>query len=69
MPKLVCPTCRKEATYQTVADVPFFPFCSRRCQWIDLGKWLNEEYRLSEELPLELEDEAPRRGPRSEPGK
>jgi endogenous inhibitor of DNA gyrase (YacG/DUF329 family) len=22
------------------------PFCSERCRLIDLGKWLNEEYRL-----------------------
>lgn len=23
-----------------------FPFCSPRCKTIDLGKWLNEEYRV-----------------------
>ncbi len=22
------------------------PFCSKRCQHIDLGMWLNESYRL-----------------------
>jgi endogenous inhibitor of DNA gyrase (YacG/DUF329 family) len=22
------------------------PFCSARCRQIDLGKWLNEEYRV-----------------------
>jgi len=26
---------------------PNFPFCSKRCKLIDLGKWLNEEYRIS----------------------
>ncbi len=23
-----------------------FPFCSGRCQLIDLGRWLGEEYRI-----------------------
>ncbi len=25
---------------------PHFPFCSKRCKAIDLGKWLNNEYRI-----------------------
>lgn len=25
---------------------PHTPFCSRRCAQIDLGKWLNEDYRV-----------------------
>jgi endogenous inhibitor of DNA gyrase (YacG/DUF329 family) len=25
------------------------PFCSERCRLIDLGRWLNEEQRLSTE--------------------
>jgi hypothetical protein len=24
----------------------WFPFCSERCQLIDLGSWANEEYRI-----------------------
>ena len=28
-----------------------FPFCSQRCKSIDLGKWLNGEYRISTSLP------------------
>ncbi len=59
MPTLECPTCRAKVTYQMATEVPFRPFCSRRCQLIDLGKWLNEEYRVSEELPPELEDPGP----------
>ena len=23
------------------------PFCSERCQQLDLGRWLNEEYSIS----------------------
>jgi hypothetical protein len=26
------------------------PFCSERCKLVDLGKWLGEEYRISEPL-------------------
>lgn len=26
---------------------PHFPFCSKRCKAIDLGKWLNDEYHIS----------------------
>ena len=24
----------------------FFPFCSARCKGVDLGNWVNEEYRI-----------------------
>ena len=30
---------------------PFHPFCSDRCQRIDLGQWLNESYHV----PVETE--------------
>ncbi|HUS31718.1 MAG TPA: DNA gyrase inhibitor YacG [Kofleriaceae bacterium] len=44
--KARCPTCRgvslKEAN-------KVFPFCSNRCQLIDLGRWLDEDYRVPEE--------------------
>jgi len=33
----------KEATKQA----PFFPFCSERCKLIDLGAWLDVEYRIT----------------------
>ena len=23
-----------------------FPFCSDRCRWVDLGHWLDEDYRI-----------------------
>ena len=48
-----CPTCGKEATWQ---DNPFRPFCSERCKLVDLGKWVNDEYRVpGSELPKEAE--------------
>jgi endogenous inhibitor of DNA gyrase (YacG/DUF329 family) len=27
------------------------PFCSERCKLIDLGKWIDEEYRIAGENP------------------
>jgi endogenous inhibitor of DNA gyrase (YacG/DUF329 family) len=32
---------------------PEFPFCSPRCQTIDLGRWLGESYRIPAEEPEE----------------
>ncbi len=31
-----------------------FPFCSKRCKLIDLGRWLGDRYRI--ESPLEATD-------------
>ena len=42
-----CPTCGKLAVF--FAE-PIGPFCSARCQMVDLGKWFGEEYRVSEPL-------------------
>lgn len=49
-----CSICRKtyELEYEKGQKLPpHFPFCSARCKTIDLGKWLNEEYRISASLP------------------
>jgi endogenous inhibitor of DNA gyrase (YacG/DUF329 family) len=27
-------------------DAKYRPFCSKRCADIDLGRWLNEDYRI-----------------------
>ncbi|MGL4206797.1 MAG: DNA gyrase inhibitor YacG [Aeromonadaceae bacterium] len=39
-----CPTCRKLVEWSEKS--PFRPFCSKRCQLIDLGEWANEEKRI-----------------------
>ena len=44
-----CPICRAPA-------VPKFrPFCSLRCQQVDLGRWFSESYRVPVEDPHENE--------------
>ncbi len=44
---VTCPTCRKPAAERP--DNQAFPFCSERCRLVDLGRWLNEEYRIPAE--------------------
>jgi len=41
---LRCPICRGPAALR--AHNHAFPFCSPRCKLVDLGKWLNEDYRV-----------------------
>lgn len=38
-----CPTCKKPVEK---AGNDFFPFCSERCQLIDLGKWFDDKYKI-----------------------
>ena len=47
----MCPTCKKPVAPREINAA--FPFCSDRCKTVDLGKWLNEEYRV----PVEDEDD------------
>jgi endogenous inhibitor of DNA gyrase (YacG/DUF329 family) len=41
--RVKCPTCRKESSWD---NNPHRPFCSDRCQLIDLGAWTEERYRI-----------------------
>ncbi len=46
-----CPTCGKSVEWK---DNPVRPFCSERCQLVDLGRWVEGEYRVpGEPLPHE----------------
>lgn len=44
-----CPICGgavvRGAT-RVAGEADPFPFCSSRCQLVDLGKWLGDEYRI-----------------------
>ena len=51
-----CQTCGKSIEWK---DNPFRPFCSERCQLVDLGKWVEGEYRVpGEALPREPTEDA-----------
>jgi len=44
-----CPICGKDVKFNEKEKLPpNFPFCSLRCKLVDLGRWLNEEYSISE---------------------
>jgi uncharacterized protein len=42
-----CPICGTASKPR--AENPSFPFCTARCKMVDLGKWINEEYRVPSE--------------------
>jgi endogenous inhibitor of DNA gyrase (YacG/DUF329 family) len=49
MIKASCPICHRDMRGDSLADWPQYPFCSKRCKLIDLGRWLGEAYRLPAE--------------------
>lgn len=53
-----CPICKKPALARP--DNAAHPFCTARCQLIDLGGWLDGSYRIPGEpadvVPTEFDD-------------
>ncbi|MCB0322045.1 MAG: DNA gyrase inhibitor YacG [Bdellovibrionales bacterium] len=39
-----CPICSNEVTERIQGA---WPFCSKRCKMIDLGRWAKEDYRIA----------------------
>jgi endogenous inhibitor of DNA gyrase (YacG/DUF329 family) len=44
---LPCAICGKQVDFFAP---PMGPFCSERCKMVDLGKWLGEDYKITEPL-------------------
>lgn len=44
--KVPCPQCQTTVVWQTSSE--FRPFCSKRCQLIDLGEWAEENHTISQ---------------------
>jgi uncharacterized protein len=42
--ELSCPQCRKKVLWND--EYLNRPFCSKRCQLIDLGEWANENFAI-----------------------
>lgn len=42
---LNCPQCSTQLEWSE--EYPHRPFCSKRCQLIDLGQWANEEHKIA----------------------
>ncbi|HEV8533222.1 MAG TPA: DNA gyrase inhibitor YacG [Methylomirabilota bacterium] len=60
-PTVSCPACGARAAWR---GNPQRPFCSLACRLIDLGRWLDERYRVAgDPLPDELppDDRSPQR--------
>ncbi|MFZ4761961.1 MAG: DNA gyrase inhibitor YacG [Alphaproteobacteria bacterium] len=47
-----CPICKR------VANIKLSPFCSKRCQQIDLGRWLGEHYVIGGDLVQDNDGDA-----------
>jgi endogenous inhibitor of DNA gyrase (YacG/DUF329 family) len=42
-----CPTCSRSFNSGASGDRPAgYPFCSERCRLVDLGRWLDEDYKI-----------------------
>lgn len=49
-----CPVCGRPTNPGDGAELPkSFPFCSPRCKSIDLGRWFNEDYKVSRPMSFE----------------
>lgn len=46
-----CPNCKKPS------NPDFEPFCSKTCKNIDLLRWMNEDYRIPSQEPVEVDEE------------
>lgn len=49
-----CPTCKKSLRWKDSEE--HRPFCSKRCQLIDLGDWANESHAIPGEKVYPEED-------------
>lgn len=56
-----CPTCQNQVQWSSKNE--FRPFCSKRCQLIDLGDWAEENHVIAGkpgftdvDLPTDIED-------------
>jgi endogenous inhibitor of DNA gyrase (YacG/DUF329 family) len=50
-----CPECGEQTEYSDQNE--HRPFCSRRCQLLDLGAWASEDRKIAGEKVFESEDD------------
>jgi endogenous inhibitor of DNA gyrase (YacG/DUF329 family) len=46
-----CPQCKESVLWQESSE--FRPFCSKRCQLIDLGEWAEEGHKISQPMQMD----------------
>ena len=59
MPTYECPSCGKMLSVVRKEDAPHRPFCCERCKLVDLGRWLDGTYKVSEPATPEDLEKAP----------
>lgn len=52
--EVACPQCSKPVAWGP--ESTFRPFCSKRCQLLDLGAWAEESHRISGESAMDEAD-------------
>jgi len=52
---IACPTCKKSQRWKNCVE--HRPFCSKRCQLIDLGEWANESHAIAGEPTAEMDEQ------------
>jgi len=55
---MTCPTCRAKVVKDPARPNKLFPFCSERCHWVELGRWLSEDYRIPGQAAAEGGEDA-----------
>ena len=57
MIRVRCPICSRSFEGGTLAELPYFPFCSERCRLVDLNRWVEGDYTISRPAdPSDFED-------------
>ncbi|MDO7086466.1 DNA gyrase inhibitor YacG [Pseudocolwellia sp. AS88] len=46
--KVPCPNCSASVVWQP--ESTYRPFCSKRCQLIDLGEWADEGHKIAQNI-------------------
>lgn len=52
--EVACPQCSKPVVWSR--ESAYRPFCSKRCQLLDLGAWAEESHRISGESAMDEAD-------------
>ena len=52
--EVTCPQCSKPVVWSP--ESAYRPFCSKRCQLLDLGAWAEESHRISGESAMDEAD-------------
>ncbi|SDK85287.1 hypothetical protein SAMN05661010_00306 [Modicisalibacter muralis] len=52
--EVACPQCHTKVAWS--AENPYRPFCSKRCQLLDLGAWADESHRIAGEPAMDEAD-------------